>query len=112
MSVALLITYQNPGKENRLVPIATERTFQEYWQPASAALGLQWVPLLQGGVPITTEDIPFLVDELGRLKNYVSSESHPALPQDMANLILERVDTLLLELRHLQDDKDAEIFIG
>ncbi len=112
MSVVLLVTYHNPDKENRLVPIATEGIFQDYWQPTSAALGLQWVPLFQGGIPITAEDIPFIIDELGILRNYVSGKIHLLIPQDMANLMVKRIDTLIPELKHLQDGDDAEIFIG
>ncbi len=112
MSVVLLITYHTSEKENRLVPIATEGTFQDYWQPISAVLGLKWLPLFQGGVPIPAEDIPCIIDELSTLRNYISRKFHPALSQDMANLMEARIDTLIPELEHFQDDKDAEIFIG
>ena len=112
MSVSLLITSHNSEKENRLVPIATEGTFQDYWQPTSASLGLKWVPLFQGGIPITAEDIPFIIDELGTLRNYVSSETHPSVPQDMANLMEARIDELIPELKRLREDNDADIYIG
>ena len=112
MSVSLLIEYDNPKKEARLVPIATEQVFEKYWQPACSKLGLQWVPLFQSGLPLRKSDkrndIPPIVDELTRLKQFLSNKAQRDIPQDVAKQIVSRIDNLLLELHDIREDAEAE----
>ena len=112
MSVSLVIKYRTPGKEADLVPITTERTFEEYWQPASAALNLKWIPLFQIGLPIDAQDVPDIVDELLLLKKEVSSGAIPAIPESIVNLMVSHIDELIPALRKVQENPDAEGYIG
>jgi hypothetical protein len=98
MSVSLVVEYSDPEKNTRLIPIATERIFDEYWQPACKALGLKWIPLFQSGLPLPPEDIPDVLEELSRLETHLSSGSRPDIPADVREQILSRIGMLVREL--------------
>jgi len=70
MSVSLLINQHNNTDETRIVPIATESIFSEFWRPAASQLNLQFVPLFQSGLPINKEDLFIIIEELRKLKLY------------------------------------------
>ena len=112
MSVSLLVEYNDPQKEDLLVPIAAEEVFEKYWQPATARLGLQFVPLFQSGLPIKKNDIPLIISELTRLRRDIASRISSTLPQEMREHIVKRIDTLLVELKLLQEDARAEGYIS
>ncbi len=52
MSVALLVR-DHKDAEQRLVPVATQRTFVELWLPGASALSLEWVELMETGIDVT-----------------------------------------------------------
>lgn len=112
MSVSLLIKYHNPGKRSRLVPIATEDTFEQYWQTASSRLALKWVPIFQSGLPLRNDDIPLIVAELDRLRDYWVESGQHDIPREIAEQLLSRVKNLLIELKGIQEDPDAEGYIS
>ena len=112
MSVGLVIKCQDGETEARLVPIATERIFEEYWQPMCSALGLRWVPLFQSGLPLKSDDIPDVLDELLQLKAFLSNKPHPSIPEDMANHVVSRIKMLMRELQQIQEDPKAEGWIS
>jgi hypothetical protein len=112
MSVSLFIKYQTVGKETDLVAIATEKIFEEYWQPASATLGLKWIPLFQVGLPLNAQDVPDIEDELLLLKEKVSSGAIATIPESIAKLIVSRIDELIPALRKVQENPDAEGYVG
>ncbi|WP_437793350.1 hypothetical protein [Sorangium sp. So ce693] len=108
MSVVLTTTSrQGDTRSNRLVPVAAQATFKEFWVPAAEALGLQWVPLFETGIPVERSDLPGVIRELAALRAlWVSSEPH-------REAILERLDRLIDELNKINSaDDDVEIFIG
>ncbi|KYF90516.1 hypothetical protein BE20_05740 [Sorangium cellulosum] len=108
MSVVLMTTSrQGDTRSNRLVPVAAQATFKEFWVPAAEALGLQWVPLFETGVPVERSDLPDVIRELEALRAWcVSSES-------LRETILERLARLIDELNKINSsDDDVEIFIG
>jgi hypothetical protein len=109
MSVALYLKKADDG-EDRVVPISTERVFEDYWQPAAQKLGLKWVPLFQTGLPIESEDIPPVLDELGQLK----AEFDRTRPgsADVSDYVRERLDRLIAELSELANNGRSEVYIG
>lgn len=112
MSVGLLLKYPGTQKEPRLVPISTEEAFGTYWLPASKLLGLQWVPLFQGGVAVSKADIPDVLCELEVLKKSMAIAPPPQLPAGVANHMVERIEQLIAELQALKDEQDVEAYIG
>ncbi len=107
MSVALL--YGPRGKEDvESVPVAAESTFVQHWLPACAALSLQWVPLFQGGLPIKKEDLPDVVAELRRLRDWLP-QAAPAAREAIG----DRIGRLIETLESLADrEDDVDIWIG
>ena len=103
MSVALLIR-DNKDAEQRLVPVATQHTFIARWLPGAAELGLEWVKLMETGFDVTTENHSAVVDELGRLREWMAG-------RDEAHEI-ERLERLVAELRSLRLDDGASAFLG
>lgn len=111
MSVVLLTTSRRGDeRSNRLVPVATQATYEELWVPAAEALGLQWIPLFEAGFPLERSDLPDVIRDLEKLRAFcLSSERH-------REMILERLDRLIEELNEIYEingsDDDVEIFIG
>ena len=65
----LLIKYTNPDRQAELIPVAGQRSFDQYWMPASTEIGLKWIPLF-GALQIEQENIPDIVDELTQLEHF------------------------------------------
>ena len=98
MSVAVLITYREdvaaPGPT--YLPLATEAVYAADWLPAATALGCVWMPLFQSGAPVPLEDLPAVMGELTRLRDYFAATeaADPAVRERSAWLVgeLEKVD--------------------
>ena len=103
MSVALLIR-DDKDAEQRLVPVATQHVFKAKWLPGATELGLEWVDLMETGFDVTEENQRAVVDELGRLREWLNarSEAHE----------IERLDRLVAELRVLRFNDGATAFLG
>ena len=103
MSVCLLIRDEE-GAAERLVPVATQQTFVAKWLPGAAALGLEWVDLMETGFDVTRENQRAVIEELERLRAWM-------MERDEAHEI-GRLERLLAELRALQFEPGATAFVG
>lgn len=108
MSIGLLLEYARPTKKSAIVPIATEEAFHKYGQPGCAALHLQWVPLFQTGLPLKQEDIAWVIEELVRLKQWLSCHMENDVPQ----AVVARIDQLMQSLQKVQGDAQVALYIG
>ena len=108
MSIGLMLEYEAPTNNRDFVPIATEAAFQKYWQPGCAALHLHWVPLFQTGLPLSQEDIAPVVDELVRLKHWLSYQTDTTVPQT----VILRIEQLIQALQKVQGDSQVDVYIG
>ncbi|MDF2659871.1 MAG: hypothetical protein K0Q94_2662 [Paenibacillus sp.] len=90
------------------VPVAAEAFFAECWEPAAEALGLRWVPLFSTGIDVMKEDLPAVLDELARLKQWALSE---AGEERMAKLA-SRIELLESELPKALQRDGAVVYIG
>jgi hypothetical protein len=104
MSVALMITGQ--GVEPRLVPVAPQKVFTTRWLPGAEHLGLELVTLMATGFDVTIDVRDELLDELERLRAWMAT-SHGEDSYD-----LQRLDTLISELRAVQYTPGTEVFLG
>lgn len=104
MSIALLVKI---ASREWIVPVATEAAFKTYWAPGIAALGLQWLPLFETGSPIDVADVAEVLRELDALRQWLEQEGPLA-----CDAIGSRVDLLVAELRRLQNEPAADIFVG
>ena len=108
MSIALSIQPKSKGPEAaQTVPVATMSAFDLYWAPAAAALELRWVPLFRTGVPVHSEDIVDIVQELTMLRQQMKA-SDP----EVASLVLPRIERLISALNSAGGDPDVDIYIG
>ena len=108
MSIGLVIASHGPTQHGDFIPIATEESFQKYWQPGCIALHLQWVPLFRAGLPLQHEDISAVIEELGLLKHWLSCNTAMAVPHD----VVLRIEQIIHALRKIQGDTPVEVYIG
>ncbi|NBD23684.1 hypothetical protein [Paenibacillus glycinis] len=90
------------------VPVATEAFFGECWEPAAEALGLRWVPLFAPGIEVTKADLPDVLEELAKLKQWAAR----GLDGDRQALMLARLDRLAEELPKALERDGAVVYIG
>jgi hypothetical protein len=102
MSVSMLIEHEN--EDSRLIPIATEQTFKDYWLPISAKLNLIWIPLFQTGLSLGKDDREDVLAELSRFETYLIQEAPNYLRKEIIEHISARVSNLKMEMSHLRDD--------
>lgn len=69
MTVAIMI---NDDKSDHFyVCVSTESSYEKYWCPAIAALGLYWAPYFQGGCVLEQEDWPQIKTELLLIEEWI-----------------------------------------
>jgi len=114
VSVAALVTLKpgaapQPGLPYwKYIPVATQRTFTEYWLPLAESLGLKYIPLFSGGISLTGEDFPAVLREL----EIFSGHATDALPQQYAEVVAERAELLRSVLAGLDPDAVQDVNIG
>jgi hypothetical protein len=109
MSISAFIPEAANEDERRYnVPVATEAFFAECWQPAAESLGLQWVPLFSTGIEIGREDLPAVLDELARLKQWALARAQDARFEMLAG----RIELLETELPKALEREGAVVYIG
>lgn len=109
MSVSLLITSATDGQRGRMLPIASEQIFNQYWVPAATRLKLEFVPLFQTGLPVNREDIPYILDELQQLRTFFETQQ---VASGTTLTLIERVDGLAHMLEGLLHTSSEDIYIG
>lgn len=88
-----------------MVPVATERVFDDRWRPGCEALGLEWVPLFKTGTPVGADELETVIAELERLRAWMGERPGGDYER-------ERVALVIAELAKLRGARDVEIFIG
>jgi hypothetical protein len=105
MSVAILIEFKDPAREELYVPLATQGVYSSEWLPMARELGLYWVPLFLTGISVSVEDLPVVVQELERLRSGLVGAPGKSP-------IVQRLDFVLERLRAVDSQEIAELFIG
>ena len=109
MTISVLIVYRDdvgsPGPTE--LPLATAGVFSRYWLPAAATLGCVWAPLFQGGVPVSHDDFPAVLDELRRLRDHFAAQTDRSFAD-----VRERSAWLVRELEKIDPRTIAELDIG
>jgi len=90
------------------VPLAAETFFAECWEPAAETLGLKWVPIFSTGIEIMKEDLPEVLEELNRLKQWALSQAGGERMEKLAN----RIEILQSELPKMLQRDGAVVYIG
>src|SRR3974377_653304 len=107
MSVALVVK-SAPDPRDRHLPIATEDVFEDFWLPAAHALHLKWVPTFQSGLDVRHQDIPDILNELLRLKVWMTKPERKV----ESEAIVRRIVLLTHRLEEIQHDPAASAWIG
>lgn len=96
------------SKNFPLIPLATERTFQTFWKPASTEIGLQWVPLFEYGVTIEKQDYEIIKEEILLLKKWIESQDIECVDKIY---LLKRIDFITKELE-IRFALENDLYIG
>jgi|GEM_PF-1002661 len=113
MSVSLSISYKEASKKEQLVPIATEKLFESYWQPIAIRLDSHWIPLFQTGLPVSNEDLPEIMGELRAMESWLCSKIAANTSDEVYTHILKRLTTLIEKLDFANNNPDIqELYIG
>lgn len=109
MSVGVLIEYVDAAAAaasgaRDYLPVATEDVYSKYWLPAALKLGCAWLPWFQTGAPVPLKDLPAVIDEFRRVRDYFQ--------RDPTSRVAERSRWLVGELEQLDPSTIAELYIG
>ncbi|MBD2868896.1 hypothetical protein [Paenibacillus arenilitoris] len=105
---AFILDPEDDFERSFMLPIATEAFYKKYWEPAAEELGLQWTALFQGGTDVERDDVPSVLDELSRLKEWVLAR----MSGDEREHMLRRLELLERELPTAYRRGDAVVYIG
>lgn len=109
MSIGLLVCYRDREREDRLVSVASDAVFLDFWIPICSELGLRWLPRFSTGWLLSAQDAPHLLEELRRLERYLScGETHAEISAHM----LGRISSLVRELIEIQNNSHIDAYIG
>lgn len=105
---AFIIDPEDEFERSFMLPIATEAFYKKYWGPAVEELGLQWTALFQGGTDVEKEDVPAILEEIARLKDWVRIK----ITDDAMEHMLHRLELLESELPNAYRRGGAVVYIG
>jgi hypothetical protein len=112
MSIRLTVESKNFQGGEITIPIAAQRVFTGNWLLVAEKLNLEWVPLFEGGISITEESAQIVIDELATMREFLLENSLIELTHAMSKEIIERIEKMIPLLRVLQEDPNAQIWIG
>ncbi|SFD76938.1 hypothetical protein SAMN05216378_1352 [Paenibacillus catalpae] len=105
---AFIIDPEDEFERSFNLPVATEAFYKQYWEPAVEELGLEWAALFQGGTDVEREDVPVILEEISKLKEWVTSK----MSGDAAEHMLRRLNLLETELPGAFKRGGAVVYIG
>lgn len=109
MSVsAMIIDPEDDFERSFMLPIATESFYEKYWLPAVEELGLAWIAQFRSGTDVEQEDMPHVLEEIARLKDWVRAK----LGGEPGAHMLSRLELLERELPGAYRRGGAIVYIG
>lgn len=120
MSVALMISNPITDEEDKYyIPISTEKTFEDYWNPIIEQLNLRWAKYFQIGVEIEKQNLDEVIKELKEIENWIITNwitkyVNTKISNEIRELMLERLENLEKELTKIFNSSrsDIKIYIG
>jgi len=91
--------------------VAAEEIFETYWVPICNLLGLRWIRQFQYGLEVKRTDLEQILNELVILKQFLSKEPKPNLPNGIAAHILERVNLIISALEGIRHNPQVDAYI-
>lgn len=105
---AIILDPEDDFERSFMLPVATESFYLKYWAPAVEELNLQWAALFQDGTDVEQEDIPAILDEVSRLKDWARAKMQG---EDLQHM-LRRLELLEEELPKAYKRGGAIVYIG
>ncbi|WNQ14066.1 hypothetical protein MJA45_13920 [Paenibacillus aurantius] len=105
---AIIIDPEDEFESSFMLPVATESFYSKYWLPAVEELNLQWAALFQDGTDVESEDIPAVLEEVARLKEW----AHTRMDGEDREHMLRRLELLETELPKAYRRGGAVVYIG
>jgi hypothetical protein len=105
MSVAILIEFKDPGRDDLYIPLATEGAYSNEWLPMAKRIELHWLPIFHSGARVGVEDLPAVMDEFRRLRSALAEDPRKSS-------VVERLDFVLKRLHEVDNREIAGLFIG
>ena len=99
----------NGQESDRLVPVATEKIFYEYWYPVIEREGYEWLQMMAGGFTVTEENLAEVLAELRQLQGAMPRYYDPS--HDQYAYITRRL-ALLIETLEGLSGQNFELFLG
>lgn len=110
MSIGIIIDDPKNEEEKLFyIPLATEKTFENYWNKAANQLNLQWVPVFSTGITIEYEDLPFIINELNMVFNWVKEH---VVNLETQKELLNRIEYILENLTIIFKQESIKLYIG
>ncbi|MBK5073795.1 hypothetical protein I2492_13380 [Budviciaceae bacterium CWB-B4] len=110
MSIGIMIDEpKNEEEKSFFIPVATEKTFNEYWLIAAQELKLQWVPIFSTGVVVDQDDLLVVINELNAIRIWIMT--HITNIENQKEL-LNRIDYIIKKLFEIVKNKDIKLYIG
>lgn len=109
MTVGAFVLYaESAGEASLYIPVATEAFFKACWEPAIAALNLQWTACFSTDIDIELEDLPTVFAELQQVKEWAEEN----LDSSQHSHLIERIEGLITRLPIALQRDGAIVFIG
>jgi len=90
------------------IPLASEKFFEDIWEPLAEELELQWIPTFLSGVDVIEDDLDDIVSELEKLEVLAKEK----LNQDNFSQLQERIKLIKDKLPGAFKRVGAVVFIG
>ena len=106
--------FWNPSTKEmvKMVPISSQRDFEQHWEPVSLSLGLKWIPAFIRDVTIPPQYLSTVISELKQIKSTLIISPPLNMPVTTAKDIVSRIDMLIHALESPPTDPKIEISIG
>jgi hypothetical protein len=107
MAIDLLIHYRDASREVGYFPFAFQRYARLYWWPIAERLGLEKLQQLELLTVRTEVEVDELIEEIRRVRDYVSASQPEEIPPDHRTYLLERIDKVIPFLQQARAEWSA-----
>jgi hypothetical protein len=114
MSVEMVIEYAD-GRTHKVFPIRAGGFYAYYWTVMPKKLGLTWIPLFSGGLPVEDEYIPAIINELTYMAEYLSNDRNFRFSfsrKKTRQEVISRIEYLIEGLNEVRKNPNAKVYIG
>ncbi|GIK64619.1 MAG: hypothetical protein BroJett018_24130 [Chloroflexota bacterium] len=112
MSVRLSVESDTLQDGRITIPVAPQLGFTGDWLVVASKLELEWVPLFETGISISTENVGFIIDELEKMRDFLSANSLIGIMPSVSQHIITTIERMIPILMVFYEDSDATGWVG